>query len=179
MVPVASTERLDLLPFTAECARLAVTDRAGLAALIGARVPDDWPNPDLAGALPYFIDMLTTMPALSTWIALAVERRRGVLIGSGGFIALPDETGTVELGFGLVPAFFAQGYASEIARAMLTRAFADPTVKTVIGRCRPDNDASRRLLIRLGFDQGDTDEDGNRLWRLPAQAKASDTAACA
>lgn len=174
------TARLRLLPFTAERARCAVTDRAALAADLDARVPDDWPNPDLEGALPFFVDALTAVPALSTWIVLAVEKTSSTLIGSGGFVGLPDERGEVELGFGLVPAFRGGGYASEIAREMLRRALKDPTVERIVGHCAPDNLPSRRLLERLGFLPDGTDEEGNLAWRLDrSQAKAYSTAASA
>jgi [ribosomal protein S5]-alanine N-acetyltransferase len=173
MPPFSDTPRLYLLPFSAHYARCALDDRALLASMLGATVPEDWPNPDLADALPYFIDSLTAIPALSTWIALAIEKTDNVLVGSGGFIGLPDETGAVELGFGLVPAFQGRGYATEIARAMLDRAFREPGLRGVIGRCEPANTPSLRLLQRLGFAPDGTDEDGNRLWWLPSpQAKA-------
>jgi len=180
MALLNDTARLRLLPFTAERARAAGSSRASLAADIGASVPDDWPNPDLADALPLFVEMLETMPALSTWIVLAVERTEGVLIGSGGFIGLPDENGAVELGFGLVPARQGKGYASEIAREMLSRAFKEPTVERVVGRCAPDNLPSRRLLERLGFAPDGVDEEENLMWRLDRdQASAYSTAASA
>lgn len=173
MPPFRDTPRLRLLPFGAHYARCALEDRALLASMLGATVPENWPNPDLAEALPYFIDSLTAIPALSTWIALAVEKTGNVLIGSGGFLGLPEEDGTVELGFGLVPAYQGKGYATEIAQEMLRRAFREPTVRGVRGRCLPDNQPSMRLLQRLGFTADGIDEDGNRLWWLPApQASA-------
>jgi len=166
VAPFDDTARLRLLPFTARRARLAGSDLQALAADIDAVVPDAWPNPDLAGALPLLVEMLETTPALSTWIVLAVERSTETLIGSGGFIGLPDENGAVELGFGLVPARQGKGYASEIAREMLRRAFREPTVARVVGRCAPDNLPSRRLLERLGFAPDGVDEEGNLMWFL-------------
>lgn len=161
---VRQTERLILFPFTAALASLAFEDRPGLAGRLGATVPEDWPNPDLFEALPFFIEALTEMPELASWLVLAVERAQRVLVGSGGFVGLPDRDGSVELGFGVVPAFQGRGYATEIGREMVVRAFEDATVRQVVARCRPDNAASVCVLERLGFVQCGED-DGHLVWR--------------
>lgn len=165
--PPRLTARLALVPFTAQLARLALDDRPGLASALDAGVPAEWPNPELGEALPFFVEALTEAPELADWIALAVDREARVLVGSGGFVSLPDETGAVELGFGVIPAFRRRGYASEMSAGMIARAFEDARVAGVRARCEPDNRPSIGVLTRLGFTrQGEAD--GHLLWWLAA-----------
>jgi len=47
-----STERLDLRPLPAAAAAALPGDRAAAAGLIGAGLPEEWPQPDLLDVLP-------------------------------------------------------------------------------------------------------------------------------
>ena len=51
MLPI-ETPRLRLLPCTVAAAQAAISDRAALQVLLGARVPEDWPAEDLRDFLP-------------------------------------------------------------------------------------------------------------------------------
>lgn len=159
------TERLRLVPFTADFVRSALMDRTKLAADVGARIPDTWPNAELADVLPYFLEALDAEPVLADWIALAIERTEGVLVGSAGFIGLPGDEGTVEIGFAIEPAYQRRGYGRELVAAMIARAFRDSSVRGVNARCLPDNKASVRLLQSQGFTLAGTDE-GLLCWWL-------------
>jgi RimJ/RimL family protein N-acetyltransferase len=56
-----------------------------------------------------------------------------------------------EIGFVLHPDHQGKGYASEAARAMLRLGFEQLDLHRVIGRCEARNDASARLMERLGM----------------------------
>ena len=62
-----------------------------------------------------------------------------------------DEEGVLELGFHLRPAYWRQGYGSEAARAVIDYAFDVLGVRALVAGHHPQNEASRRLLARLGF----------------------------
>ncbi len=61
-----------------------------------------------------------------------------------------DEIPDIELGFALLPDFRGRGYAEECAGAVLEAAFGDGITR-VLALVHPQNEASRRLLLRLGF----------------------------
>ena len=89
------TERLTLIPLSAEAAQQVTLDRAAAAALLGVRIPDAWPHPDLLDFLPIYTLMLRKNPAEWGWgIWLIVYR--GTVIGDIGFKGQPDKEGMVE-----------------------------------------------------------------------------------
>ena len=49
-----------------------------------------------------------------------VHRESRSVIGSAGFKGPPDAEGTVEIAYGLVPAYQGRGYATEAARALVS-----------------------------------------------------------
>jgi RimJ/RimL family protein N-acetyltransferase len=55
-----------------------------------------------------------------------------------------------ELGFYLVPAAHGQGYAVEAATSVIAHAFTLPIAGLFAGH-HPDNTASRKTLVKLGF----------------------------
>jgi RimJ/RimL family protein N-acetyltransferase len=56
-----------------------------------------------------------------------------------------------EIGFVLHPDHHGQGYAGEAAFAMLRLGFEELGLHRIVGRCEPRNQASARLLERLGM----------------------------
>lgn len=99
-------------------------------------------------------------PAARLAAELASERAHGVqywpafqgevLVGCCGLRARTPAERCFELGFHLLPAFWGQGLAGEAARAVIAHAFASGVSALFAGH-HPANDASRRLLERLGF----------------------------
>ncbi len=145
------TGRLTLVPFTLERVRAAVYDRAALARLLNAHVPDEWPNPDLGEILPMILEARLKDPAEAAWSALILHTADRALIGDIGFKGGPDAEGTVEIGYGIIPSYRGQGYASEAAQAMIAWAFAQPGVRRVTAECLADNAGSIRVLEKVGM----------------------------
>jgi ribosomal-protein-alanine N-acetyltransferase len=58
------TGRLDLLPCSVEVARARFSDRPEIETLLGMRVPDDWPAPDLRDFSPLYAQQFEADPAL-------------------------------------------------------------------------------------------------------------------
>lgn len=162
-MPDLRTERLTLTPLTLERMRALLRGKADLERLIGVYVPEEWPGPDLSDALPVMADMLALAQNGSDWgPSLVVHRDDRVVIGDAGFMGPPDASGSVELGYSIVPAYRRQGYAVEAARALLEWALARPGVIRVGAECFPDNAASIRVLEKIGMslvEQGDQEED--------------------
>ena len=125
------TERLTLVALAPELARAAMEDRASLERMLGAHVPEAWP-----GAEP---------------TRLIVHTADGVLIGETGFHGPPDGSGTVEVGYSIVPNYRGRGFASEATRVLIERAFERSGIRRITAKCLNDNVASLKILEKLGM----------------------------
>jgi ribosomal-protein-alanine N-acetyltransferase len=151
------TRRLDLLPCSFQVAQAVVQDRDGLKSLLGVRVPDDWPAQDLQEFLPTYAQQLQADPTLLGWgIWLMIHRAERTVIGDLGFKGRPDDEGTVEIGYSVVPAYRRQGFASEAVRALVDWALAQQGVRGIIAECSGDNTPSIRILEKVGMRRLET-----------------------
>ena len=75
----------------------------------------------------------------------------GQLVGHVGFLGEPNNAGEVELGYGTLPGFCGNGYATEAVRRLADWAFSQPDVFFVLAQAAQDNAASRRVLEKAGF----------------------------
>jgi len=62
-----------------------------------------------------------------------------------------DQADVVELGYRLRCSAWGQGYATEGARALVRRAFADPGVREIVATTMAVNVASRRVMEKAGM----------------------------
>jgi ribosomal-protein-alanine N-acetyltransferase len=108
--------------------------------LLDARLPNQWPDPELADFLPFYARLLREDAQLLGYgVWLLIERESRTVVGSAGFQGRPSAEGEVELGYGVHPAFRNHGYASEAASTLLRWASEQPAVKRVIAHCDQDN----------------------------------------
>jgi ribosomal-protein-alanine N-acetyltransferase len=77
-------------------------------------------------------------------------RNEEAVIGFCGFRFI-EETKDVELMYGFLPAYWGCGLATEAARAVLDYGFAAGRFELVYGRTDALNQASARVLERLGM----------------------------
>jgi [ribosomal protein S5]-alanine N-acetyltransferase len=99
-----------------------------------------------------------------------IERTSDQLIGHGGLQYL-EQTSVVELGYYLGQPAWGFGFASELGRAVLAYGFEQLHLSEVVAVVRPENQASQRVLTKLGFHTSHTaDHYGFEVqyWRLPA-----------
>jgi ribosomal-protein-alanine N-acetyltransferase len=158
------TERLRLLPITYNIADAALSDRRRLEELVGARLSDEWPNPDFKEALSFIRVDVRKNRTYSRWSRLVVHDADNVVIGDAGFKSLPGRRGSVELGYGIVPEYRNQGFAFEAARALVEWAWRDSRVKHITAESLIDNLPSRRVLEKLGMEiTGEADGRDGRL----------------
>lgn len=77
----------------------------------------------------------------------------GRFVGRGGLLNIElDSHQEVEVGYALVPAFWRQGLATEIARASIEVAFNKLEISNLACFTEPTNLASRRVMEKAGFD---------------------------
>lgn len=160
------TRRLVLIPCSVQMAQAALRDRGGLESRLGARVPQEWPRPDLREFLPLYAWQLQADPAQLGWgIWLMIHAAERTVIGDAGFKGKPGGEETVEIGYSVLPAYRGQGFATEAARALVEWALAQQGVRRIIAECSPDNAASIRVLEKLGMQGRDVDG-GILRWEL-------------
>jgi RimJ/RimL family protein N-acetyltransferase len=144
-----------LVPASVAFARAELTDRAEFARLLSAMVPDEWPPEMLADALPVFLEWIEAAPDQVGWyvwygVIESPATEPDILAASAGFKG-PPQDGTVEIGYSVLPRFQGHGYATEMGRALIDWAFAQPGAARIVAETTEDNIPSVRLLSRLGF----------------------------
>jgi RimJ/RimL family protein N-acetyltransferase len=98
----------------------------------------------------------TTDPDRGLW---AIERKDdGTVAGTVLLVPVPDaHDGAIEIGWHLHPDAWGHGFATEAAKAVLDRAFAQG-LPEVIAVVKPGNDPSMRVAERIGLrHEGVTD----------------------
>src|SRR6266705_6273915 len=150
IVPTLETKRLQLIPFTLDLKKAAMNDRARLVEMLGVYVPEHWPGPDLAEALPFFVENMEKAPSEPAWDWIAIHTSDQVVTGDIGFMGGPDQGGVVEVGYSIVPEYRNQGYATEMARGLIAWAFQEKGIKVVTAACLDDNTGSIKVLEKAG-----------------------------
>jgi [ribosomal protein S5]-alanine N-acetyltransferase len=151
------TPRLDLVPASLAALDAELRSPAELATVVGAEVPEGWPPGEYdLSAIRYFRDHLAADPDASDWYSwYAMLRPVGTggptLIAAAGFFGPPDDGGSVEIGYSVVPAFAGQGFATEIARALTAHAFTTGRVRRILAHSTAGNSGSVKVLQHVGF----------------------------
>ena len=151
------TARLELPALTVhQYDRLLAGDRDGVGGELGAEIGADW-LADAHWLIALRREQLRDHPDHLPWLIRPVLRREAgeppEAIGYVNFHAPPNDDGAAEIGYALLALWRGRGYGLEAARGALTWAAADPRVRTLRASVAPDNDASLRLIGKLGFVQ--------------------------
>ncbi len=81
----------------------------------------------------------------------------GRIIGGIGFHGGVDDRGRVEIGYGIVPSERGKGHATQALRLLVERA-GKLGARTLFAETDPGNEASQRVLTRVGFIRYAEDE---------------------
>jgi RimJ/RimL family protein N-acetyltransferase len=165
-----SSARLELVAMSAAFHAASLSrDRRAMEALLGARVPADWPE-ERFGQL--FLTKLREDPKLAPWLARAlVLRSEGRMIGHAGFHSAPAPQyleeflpGAIELGYTAFASESRRGYAREAVAALMEFARREHASLTgFVASISPDNEPSLALVRGFGFariGEYDDPEDG-------------------
>lgn len=159
------TENLVIKTFGIELIDAAINKDYKKIIELGFYVNDDWPEPDLLDALPFFRDLLTENGenGFNSWLITDIHTSE--ILGSAGFIGEPDNNGTVEIGFGILPSYRRKGYCVQSVAELIKWAFNQNDVRKIIAKCETTNSASIAVLSKLGFTQSGR-EDELLVWEL-------------
>jgi RimJ/RimL family protein N-acetyltransferase len=147
-----TTERLRLAPFD-EC-----TARAVLAGdLEGINAGEGWPHKGTINGLSMAIEHGES----PGWMVILDE----TVIGDCGTHGGADETGVIEIGYGLAEPFRGRKYGTELVGAMTEWLLAQPGIRAVGASTLADNVASRLVLEKNGFLLTGHDANGQAIYQ--------------
>ena len=113
---------------------------------------DEWPENDLKEAFPVFEKLLEENGNDGFNLWLIIEKETNLIIGSAGYIGKPDQEGNIETGFGIIPSRREKGFCNESVKALLEWGLRQDEVNGIIARCDKSNIASRKTIVKLGFE---------------------------
>ena len=150
------SERLTLVAATARHVRAELKAPDQLAMLLDAVVSPSWPPGEYdREAMSFFLARFeeggAAVEGWYSWYALVTESERRVLVGAGGYFGPPDEQGSVEIGYSILPEWQGQGYATELAGGLVEHVLSFPRTTQVVAHTFESNPASVRVLERCGF----------------------------
>lgn len=133
-------------------------NRALFSELVGAAVPDGWP--EFPEAVDHTVEHLrTASDADRSWsMQFFIDHATGRLLGSGGFAGPPADR-AVEIGYEIAPEFRGRGFGAAAARALVEKAVASGEVDHVLAHTLPGPNPSTGVLVSLGFEHVDIQED--------------------
>jgi len=132
----------------------ALADGNLLAANAASPVPlsEYFVSPEWRGTWRMRSEQVDQDAASAAWVTGVVwDEREQVAVGRAGYHGPPDESGMVEIGYAVDPAYRRRGYARAALEALLHRAAREPQVRTVRVTISPDNAASYALAVQYGF----------------------------
>jgi len=157
-MPELRTTRLRLVPGTVELFDADRDEPHRLATLLGVSDLSDWPPSGSdydRDAIEVFRAQLLADPALVGWNSY-YACWGAALVGCGGYFG-PPVAGAVEIGYAIGSPWRRQGLASELVQALIERA-SSCGVERVVAHTRPDNAASKAVLVGTGFVEVASDQ---------------------
>lgn len=86
-----------------------------------------------------------------------VEKKSGIFIGQAGLFHLGyyDEQPDIEIAYRLHKKYWGNGYATELAKALIQWGFRHLSIDKLIAVAHPENIASQKVLTKAGLDYTD------------------------
>jgi len=159
------TKNLKLIPCELAHFEAIVNDPKQLEGLLDVSVADEWIS--FPEAMPYGYEYLKTNPdALGWWTYLFIHAKDKMLIGSGGYKGKADESGMVEIGYGIAPEYRNRGLATEAAQGLVDYAFSQPKIEVIDAHTLAEVNPSTKVLERIGMKNIETlhDPDEGEVW---------------
>ncbi|MCP4437781.1 MAG: GNAT family N-acetyltransferase [Aureispira sp.] len=85
------------------------------------------------------------------WII--VEKESNAVVGYFGYWRLMRSSCRAEIGYALKPVYWGKGYMKETLKRVLKFAFEDLRVHSIEANVNPENENSKQLLLKMGFQQ--------------------------
>jgi [ribosomal protein S5]-alanine N-acetyltransferase len=159
-----STQRINLIPLTQAQLEMGLRSIRELAIDLDIPLVGVLMDGLVERAVNMKIEKMRTAPAeLHDWYTywLIVIRSEDIGAGLIGFKGTPNESGEVEIGYGIHSVFQGLGYTTEAVRELTKWAFAHPQCRAITATgVSPDNYSSQKVLVKTGFVEIGSDENG-------------------
>jgi len=152
---VIETTRLKLIPGELKHFEAILHDQGQLEQLLGVSVLDNWFDfPGVAGieAIRFSYEYLKANPdSFGWWTYFFIHVKDNTLVGLGGYTGKADESGTIEIGYAIIPDYRGKGLATEAAVGLIDHAFSDAHIRRVEAHTLAEHNASTRVLEKVGM----------------------------
>jgi len=148
-----SAQHVRIVPLPASAFRaLAGGDLAAANAVSPVPLSEYFAGPEWSGTWRMRSEQVEQDPASAAWVTGVIwDEQQQLAVGRAGYHGPPDQSGMVEIGYAVDPAYRRRGYARAALEALLRRAAHEPQVKTVRVTISPGNAASYALASQYGF----------------------------
>ena len=154
MIPEIKTDRLTIFPLSQDQLLEFVDAPEKLESFLGYRISRTIVDDNVRRAISMKLNRFSELQQdEQVWLTYWLIKINQNSFGAGliGFKGKPDQSGAVEIGYGIDPEVQNQGYTSEALQAMVSWAFEQPGCKAVTAE-RVVNPASNRILAKSGFE---------------------------
>ena len=145
---------MTLVAATSDLMAADLAGREAFSDAIGADVPENWPpqlyeSTAMRAALAQLQD--PAEQGWSVWYLLSRKSEVPQVVGICGFKGMPDEAGSVEIGYSVLSQFRVQGYATEAVARLIVWAFSHQNVNEVTAETLPHLQQSIRVMEKNGL----------------------------
>lgn len=100
--------------------------------------------------IKWVVNEQATRPRLAYFLAVT-RKDTGEIVGEAVLKITNPAERQGELGFGIAPRFWKQGYGTEVAGAILDAGFSQLKLHRLSGQCSPENKGSIRVMQKVGM----------------------------
>jgi [ribosomal protein S5]-alanine N-acetyltransferase len=163
------TERLKIIPCSREDLEIVANSEEKLGARLAVDIENGWLI--MPESIPYSLKMIDEDARAVVWgMHFIVYKPDNKLIGCGGYKGAPDAEGMVEFGYSVAPSYENRGLATEAAKGLIGKAFANADVKMVDALTLAEWNASTSILKKCGLtkiaEKHDPEDGDLWQWRL-------------
>lgn len=147
------TERLKLIPLTADDLKLSIENKCKMEKKLGLFITGKQLNETMKGIYKIKLDCIKKDGAnclyYTYWQIVSIDKN--CIIGEIGFKDAPNSWGEIEVGYGLDEEHRGNGYMTEALIGLAKWAFAQNGISAIIAVTTNNNIPSHRVLTRAGF----------------------------
>ena len=166
------TDRLVLIPYTKKIATGILGGNYQELFNLGISFDEGWPDAIELETVPKILknlELVNKPTGFESWMIVVKQGMK--IIGSTGFKGVPNDEGSIDIGYGIISQAQKKGYAIEAVTALAKWAFSKPEVKMITARCVLNNMNSARLLGKMKFIEISRDDE-MIYWKLVNQNPA-------
>jgi RimJ/RimL family protein N-acetyltransferase len=157
------TKRLQLVPCNQQILETILRGDSAIREELGFLVPNYWTEFGQP-AFQFALKRVIEKPIVYLWwLYLPILKNGNILLGSCGYKGEPKDE-MVEIGYEVAAEYRNQGFATEIAQALVNHAFAQTNVTKIQAHTLAEANYSTKVLLKIGFTKVDEIYDAEDGW---------------